>query len=308
MMETRGPASGGAAGPMERYGAIELDFRMPAAAVHAQPLVTTGRPGLGDALFLRWTRPGFVRLGYDHWGSGLVESAELPLTADAEHLMTVEMPSLLPPGSTPEERRCRRDVLVRIDGSLAWAHRVLFHPALPTEAYVGSNGIESSACEHDFSGGIVWFDRHPGPPVDPAGAGPVSLRLVLPEGREGFREPLLVLGRTGRADVLLVKYLDGRHVGFAIDHWGSSYRESPPVEVDYGRLHELQVSMPNLQAPGPPAAAAGEAVVRLDGSVVWRDSQEFYGADSPPDIAVNRIGASTCEAEFTGVLAGISRK
>ncbi|HEY5078413.1 MAG TPA: hypothetical protein VII43_01145, partial [Opitutaceae bacterium] len=308
MMETRGTAADGVSGHMARFGAVELDFRMPAAAVHAQPLVTTGRPGLGDALFIRWSRPGFVRLGYDHWGSGLVESADIALTADCEHLMTVEMPSLLAPGSTPEERRCRQGVVVRIDGGLAWARHVLFHEALPTEAYVGSNGIESSSCERDFSGGIVWFDRRPVPPVNSVGTGPVSLSLVLPQDREGLREPLLALGRTGRADVLIIRYLDGHHVGFAIDHWGVSYTQSQPVEVDYGRLHDLQIEMPGLQPSGSAAVKTGEAVVRLDGSIVWRISQEFYETDSRPDIAVNRIGASTCEAQFTGVLVGISRR
>ena len=64
--------------------------------------------------------------------------------------------------------------------------------------------------------------------------------------------------------------------------------ESPPVEVDYGRLHDLEIEMPNLRESGPPAEVRGEAAV--SGSTVpvasggsWH--REFYFRTTSPSRA-----------------------
>jgi hypothetical protein len=308
MFETRGNSRGTQPGPEEEYGPVDLEFRMPAGMAQAQPLVTTGKPGAGDALFIRWSGPGRIRLGYDHWGSGLVESNDIAVVPDSEHRWSIEIPSLLPPGVTPEAVFIRQSLVVLLDGNLVWARRVLSNPALPSEAYVGSNGIGASTCEHDFSGGVAWFERRPKVPLKSEEGAAVALSLVLPTGRGGFREPLVTLGGTGHADVINIKYLDERHVSFGIDHWGASYSESAPVEVDYHRIHTIEMRIPALGSRDAAPEAWGDAWVRLDGIVVWRVSQRFYTTTAPPVFGLNRIGASTCEEEFSGELVGVARK
>ncbi len=306
ILETRRLGASTLDSPEAHYGPIDLQFRMPEAATQAQPLVSSGRPGSGDALWVRWVAPGRARLGYDHWGAGVVESPEFSLAADAPHVVHVSMPSLLSPGATPLERLLRGVLSVSIDGKPVWARRVAFHPAAANEAYFGSNAIQASSCASDFSRGISWFERSPEAAVPAKLDGPVVAQLTFPDDKTGQAEPLVTVGRPGRADVLLVRYLDGARIGFAIDHWGASYTESAPVALDYGRPHTLVISMPNLVPSAGSGDEAGEVVVRVDGAEVWRRAQRFYRCDTPAAIAVNPIGASTCGAEFTGCLASIT--
>jgi hypothetical protein len=296
------------AGPEGKYGPVDLEFRLPAASASHLPLVSTGRTGKGDALYIRWSGPGMVRLGYDHWGDGVIESGDIPMSADTDHFMSISIPSLLSPGPTQADRVLAQCLRVELDGSVAWAQRVSSHPALATEAYFVSNGIGASSCERDFKKGVAWFERKPGQEPDLSGKGAVALRLKLPQGMPNLAEPLLAVGRTGRADVLFIRYIDAGHVSFGIDHWGKSLSTSDPVAVDYDRLHDVAIEMPNIDPSASESELAGEARVWLDGNLAWRSSQNFYATELPFAIAENPIGASSCGAEFSGGLIKIFRE
>jgi hypothetical protein len=308
IFETRRLSADEPAGSESRYGPVDMEFRMPAGSTSHLPLVSTGRAGKGDALFIRWSGPGTVRLGYDHWGDGVIESSDIPLTADLPHLMSISLPSLLSPGSTQAARIQAQSLRVDIDGSLAWAQRVSSHPALSTEAYFLSNGIGASSCESSFSKGVAWFQRKSVQHAVFGDKGPVGLQVKLPQGLTNVAEPLLTVGKAGRADVMSIRYADDTHVTFAIDHWGKTFKASGPVAVDYGRVHDLVIQMPNLDPAASDTETKGEALVRLDGNVVWRVSQEFYMSGTPVVIAENPIGASSCTAEFSGGLLKIYRQ
>jgi hypothetical protein len=174
MLERRGSLPGGRVDPNEQYGALEMGFRMPADALRAQPLVTTGRTGVGDALSIRWVGPGRVRLGYDDWGSSFLESADIALVPGEDHVMRISMPSLLGAAVTPGEALSRDALVVSIDGAPVWVTKVVSHRAEPAQAYVGSNGIGASTCAQDFKGAISWFERHPAVPAASEGAGRVA--------------------------------------------------------------------------------------------------------------------------------------
>jgi hypothetical protein len=307
ILETRRLGLHAPAGPEGTYGPVDLEFRMPAGAVGPQPLVTTGRTGVGDALSIRWSAPGLVRFAYDHWGAGVVESGDLPLEPGTAHTLSISLPSLLAPGGTQVERMLRQNMIVMLDGAPAWTQNVPSHPALSTEAYFGSDAIGASSCVERFAGGIAWFERRPEKKEYRSGRGAVALQLKLPKGAAGRADPLLTVGRTGRADVLVIRYLDETHVGFAIDHWGKTFKASAPVPVDFDRTHEIVIRMPNLDPAASESEVEGEAQVQLDGETVWRISESFYLTSLPVDIAANPIGASSCGPEFTGGLMKVTR-
>jgi hypothetical protein len=308
ILETRRLGLHAPAAPEGTYGPVDLELRMPEGAVDPQPLVTTGRTGAGDALSIRWSAPGLVRLVYDHWGAGVVESGDIPLVAGSAHTLGISIPSLLAPGGTQVERMLRQNMLVTLDGATVWTQIVASHPALSTEAYFGSNAIGASSCDREFAKGISWFERKPEKKEYRSGRGAVVLQLKLPRGAAGRADPLLTVGRTGRADVLVIRYLDDSHVGFAIDHWGKTFKASDPVAVDFDRPHEVVIQMPNLDPAVSEAEIEGEAQVRLDGDMVWRITESFYLTNLPVDIAANPIGASSCGPEFTGGLMKVSRE
>jgi hypothetical protein len=274
------------------------------------PVLATGRVGLGDILRMRFVRPGVVRFGYDHWGSGLSESDDVPVS-EGKHTLKIYMPSLLAPGTTPEAIALGSSLRLFLDGQIAWAQSVPFNPVTPDEIYFGENKVGASSSELEFPGVIYQVSRLPEDGrVLPAAKGPIRLRLQLPRDRLGRYEPLVVTGVTGRADLLSIHYADADHVRFAFDHWGGSFKEGPPAPVEFSRAHEIEVRMPSLDWPQPADGGIFQGTVEIlvDGAIAWRTPEEFYRAASGSlEIAANRIGGSSCDTSFTGGIIGIDR-
>jgi hypothetical protein len=138
----------------------------------------------------------------------------------------------------------------------------------------------------------------------------VRLRLQFPVGKTGVREPLVTTGRRGEGDVLWVEYGDGA-VRFGLDHWGAPEAVSESVTVDFARTVELEVGMPALLAgeeSGRHSVARGRLFVRVNGTLVWARSVEFYPIDAREVvIGRNPIGATTCDPEFTGRIENVER-
>jgi hypothetical protein len=109
-------------------------------AHRAFPLVTTGKPGAGDVLFLRVNDRGRVVLGYDHWGTPSVLSPEISLGFGAPHTLEVRLPALTAPG-TPVE------LSVHLDGQLLWQPRVPRYYPDPEHVYFGQNPIGATCSE-----------------------------------------------------------------------------------------------------------------------------------------------------------------
>jgi hypothetical protein len=138
--------------------------------------------------------------------------------------------------------------------------------------------------------------------------GPEHLVVTLPLGRLGRREPLLTTGRTGAGDIVYVVYDDPSHVRIGFDHWGYGGQLSEPITVDYRVPHEIWISSPTLLASADRAAdmrphPASMLTVRFDGSDVLSIKVATYPA-GPGEVTVasNKIGASTCDEEFTGIV------
>jgi hypothetical protein len=294
--------------PEARPGPVEMDLILPPGAVgRSWPLIATGERGRGDLFSICEVRPGWVRFGYDDWGSPFNQSAEVPWADGETHSLRLRLPSLLAAGTGPVARALRESLVLEVDGKLAWTRRVFFSPAGPAQVFFGHNSIGASSAETRFDGGIARIEW-PGMSPEVAATGPVRFHLELPGDAYGRSEPLVSTGVPGRADVVSVRYVDLAHVRFQLDHWGAAFFQSPPVAIDYARLHELEVRIPSLAGPPAGPDLQGELEVRLDGRTVWRQASSFYPA--APDslaLAINGAGASTCDPAFTGGIVSIGR-
>ena len=152
-------------------------------------------------------------------------------------------------------------------------------------------------------------------PGTPETLGPEHLIIMLPRQKAGRREPLLTTGRTGAGDFIYVIYEDENHVRIGHDHWGASGSTSDPIAIDYKIPHELWISLGALY----PAATdepfwrgldAGlrqrlksHVTVAIDGQEVLSSaSAVFPSAPAEVTVAINRIGGSSCDPEFSGIV------
>jgi hypothetical protein len=292
------------------YGPIDMDLAFPSDIPDpGAPLIATGLPGRGDVLRVRSVRPGVLRFGYDHPGSGLWESGDIAVGGPPVHSLRVRLPSLLGDPVAQGQRAVRASLMVQLDGRVVWAQSVPFYPAAPGDVWMGRNTVGVSSCVSDFAWPVARIERFAGgDAISRGGTGPIRLRVQLAQGREGRREPLIVTGTRGRADLLSLQYLDGGHIRFGLDHWISGFRESEALPVDYSKIHELEIRLPTLDWPRPADGGefSGEATILLDGAVAWRTEAKFYrAAPENLSIAANSIGGSTCEPDFAGGIVSI---
>ncbi|HTX67070.1 MAG TPA: hypothetical protein VMD31_14965 [Opitutaceae bacterium] len=295
-------------------GAVRLTVRLPAfRAFHSEPLISTGIPGAGDLLYVTYVGPGQLRFAHDHWGAGAVESPAAPYDANALHVVDVDMASLHPGVGSGNRTGL---LAVRFDGRLLLDQDRPFYASDPGDVVVGFNNTASTAAVSIFSGQIARVDRVASALASqqPRTPGALRLQLRLPVDRPGRSEPLVVTGRTGAGDGVFVRYLDHNHVSFGYDHWGVGGAVTPPVEVDYGAILDLEIGLASLYPPAgdPDWAGVAEATkqaamtriwVTLDGRTVFSATAKSYPA--PADevfVGRNPIGLSTCDPDFSGAI------
>lgn len=130
----------------------------------------------------------------------------------------------------------------------------------------------------------------------------LHLRVRFGEAAPGFREPLIVTGRRGRADFIIVEHLGGRRIRFIHDHWGKAPRYSEPTACDMAREHRISIQCSAFMN----ARNLSGAVVLLNGTTVAKFSDDFYRA-APDEIELGRnlLGGSLCSQEFSGTITPV---
>jgi len=229
-----------------------------------QPLLSTGRLGVGDLLYWRIEPDKRVRIGFVSPGRAAIES-ELMTMREGEQELLVSTGALMPPPNEeidrlqPELARLRGLLLVQFNGQVVLFRSANFHPSLADEVVFGANVVEASPARRYFEGWagemtpldpmqvltqsvqVMGLVHPPGPEWD-GWPGPVRIRLQFPKNLVGKSEPLLATGRTGAGDVIFVHYLEGNRLQFGLDHWGTGGPLSEPVEIGPDGVHELVIS------------------------------------------------------------------
>jgi hypothetical protein len=132
-----------------------------------EPLITSGRTGAGDFLFVRYLDDGGILFGYETWGEPGQLSKPLLLSTDRRVRLLVEMPGLsqVRGGFAPPNDRLR----IVASGTELFNAQVLYKVRRPAEIAFAENPIGGTACDEELHG-----------------------RLLLPDGRElrGLPSPL----------------------------------------------------------------------------------------------------------------------
>jgi hypothetical protein len=145
--------------------------------------------------------------------------------------------------------------------------------------------------------------------------GPAHMIVTLPSQKAGRREPILTTGRTGAGDLVYFVYEDGQHVRIGFDHWNFGGTLTPPIAIDYKVPHDIWVVEGSLYPDVGDNALWGaidlaarvrlksQVEVYLDGRLVLSEARAAYPATKDEvTIAKNRIGGSTADPDFSGIL------
>jgi hypothetical protein len=144
-------------------GIVKLKLRFPRPFVsRREPLLVTGRYGAGDFFFVEYVDDRTIRLGFDHWGDRLLESAPLLVDGTAVHDIEISIGSLLNATSGHQSDRTGSGVLrVTLDGQMAWQQPASFYWPATGEVFVAKNPLGGSSCEARFSGSVFNAERTP---------------------------------------------------------------------------------------------------------------------------------------------------
>lgn len=136
---------------------LELDIP-PGEPGRSEPIVTTGRAGNGDFLFVRYVDATTIKFGYDSWGSGGPVSAPVKLAAGARHRLQIRMPALDDIDS--RVRLPSPDQLRVLDNNTLLLDLKVQHCARDATAiWIGENPLGGSSCGPRFSGAIFRDGR-----------------------------------------------------------------------------------------------------------------------------------------------------
>jgi hypothetical protein len=117
-----------------------------------------------------------------------------------------------------------------------------------------------------------------------------------------------VTGVSGAGYFVYIRYVDLGHVIIGYDHWGVGGSASDPIEVSYGDVHRIAISMDSLYPEGDRSHGLGRVRVTLDGDEVLNAQWHPYPSSAEAiTIGKNEIGGSTCGAEFTGRILSVER-
>jgi hypothetical protein len=144
------------------YGAMRLSVLFPhAPRFDSEPLVVTGRSGVGDFVFVRYEAGGRVRFGADHWGIGASVGEPVEIDFDQPHTLEITLGSLYEQvaGQEGADKSLRARTEVRLDGRLVFADRLPANPSEASRITIGRNLIGGSSCGPQFSGKILEIER-----------------------------------------------------------------------------------------------------------------------------------------------------
>ena len=145
------PAMGGGG----KYGAVDMRVVLPeGVSGKTEPLVSTGEPGAGDILFVRYIDESHVSFGLDT-GKGGPATDPIEVNYGQTQHIEVSMGSLYPPRSGELGER----LIVKLNGEAILDGVSSFHPSTPDEVHIGVNTIGGTSCGWEFTGHIISLER-----------------------------------------------------------------------------------------------------------------------------------------------------
>ena len=144
-------ATGGAALPTRHF---LLAVRFPSDRPgRNEPLLTAGRSGAADGIYVRYERAGWVRLGFDHWGIGGALSDPVPVSRDFYQILEVEL------GQGSWERAGPGRISVALDGQPVLQVASELYASPTAKVTIGRNPVGLSTSDAAFSGEILRMEE-----------------------------------------------------------------------------------------------------------------------------------------------------
>lgn len=139
----------------EQPGRLRLLVRLP-PFTHArnEPLVSMGRPGKGDLIYIRYVDATHFQIGHDRWGYGGGMGPVTAYNPDEPLDLEIDCPPL-------RGNRAPGRFVVTLNGGPLMELEDAFHPSRPDEVVVGENAIGASTAEAAFTGMIELQERIP---------------------------------------------------------------------------------------------------------------------------------------------------
>jgi putative flippase GtrA len=302
--ELRRPAKG-----LDENGDVVLELTLPPGPdAQVQPLVVLGTTGQADLIGMRLPDPSHFDLFYESWGGGTAESGPIPVPSGGNAKLRFRMGAVFRGRTDPASVALADSIVVWMgDRPIWWTKERRELPSDPPLG-IGVNSIESSVMIPYFKGRIDEWSR--GRPVAWR-AGPFAALELELCGRGVASEPLVAIGRNGKADVLAVRWLTGTGAQLVYDHWGAGELTSPPFAWEGLRPHLLRLEMPGfarLGAQPKEEPSEGALNATLDGRVLWSTRASAYA--SPSDevyIGRNEVGSSIAVEHLSSLVTNVEQ-
>ena len=159
--------------PQVGYGDVQMLIKLPGPLIgRSEPLVTTGRSGAGDFIYITYVDGRHVIVGHDKWNYGGGRSAPIAVDYAKPQKIEISLSSFYPDAHSAKENNyaarglhySKQKVSVKWNGVLVLSEDAVAHPSKPNEVTFGENTIGGSTTLRYFSGDILNVAR-----VDPAG-------------------------------------------------------------------------------------------------------------------------------------------
>jgi len=281
-----------------------------------EPLVVVGSPSQQDFLYVYYSTPDHIQIGFESIGRGGPVSRQVIVDYRRVHTLELRYGSFLPPADHPLLRRLSpadrvlagRMLTVLLDGEVVLDGWGDFHPPRGV-VHIGLSP-DNPAFGPRFTGMIHRIERPPlsalASPArwDSTRYGPLAFNIDLRSAPATAREPLLSLGHRNQGALLVLERLadDQVRLGYlptaGLEHWSSPItwhqNLARTLTLDLGAL------LPPITAsvwPGTIALAQRSAEKRrlkihLDDQIVWSTSVEPLDV-SPETVVVGRNDLQT---------------
>jgi hypothetical protein len=299
----------------QKYGPIEMMVRLTQEKGVAVPILSSGSKDSGETLVFRSQSAGLGSFGIDRRNRAFVEGDRFALDFSKLHEVRIWMSSLFPPLAHPSNSRLSSEeynvvkhrIRVVFDGKIVFDQGDQASSATPEGIMFGERKDFSDQVLGHLQGKIASIRHLPISALDVPMTvyGDVAMTVVLPSGKTGTSEPLVVTGEPNAGDLVFVSYLDNDHVKFGFDHWGSPSTLSKVVAVDFSKPHALVIRMGSLQKD---PSNQDMILITLDGKdVLVANKKAFASAAGEVQIGLNSIGGSSCGERFTGKILAAAR-
>lgn len=287
---------------------------------HVEPLLVAGEYTLQDFLYLYYTGPGLLQVGFESIGRGGPVSPPIAVDYDRPHVIEVFYGSFVPPDGhpllkdlTPEEGALLRSTLVvRIDGRLALDGWADFHNT--KDLFYWGESPDDPAFGRRFTGRILsrsaaplLTDPSPGRNERSAYGG-MHFLVDISTVPVGSLSPLAAAGYGNQGDLLYLERLgpSSIRIGFLVS--GMAPRIGPALQFDASSPHTVEVIFGSLLPPKTSPAWADsieperraqlkrQVLVQVDGRNALQASEDT------PEAAPSTVAAGQNSVGFSGII------